>query len=77
MGFPREHWSRISSTNPIERINREIRRRTRVVGIFPSIAAALRLIGMILFEQTEDWHAGKRYMSRESMALIYAKTPAG
>jgi hypothetical protein len=46
MAFPREHWSRISSTNPIERINREIRRRTRVIGIFPSAASALRLIGI-------------------------------
>jgi len=73
MAFPREHWSRISSTNPIERINREIRRRTRVVGIFPSIASALRLIGMILLEQTEDWHAGKRYMSQTSMAQLYDK----
>jgi putative transposase len=77
MAFPREHWSRISSTNPIERINREIRRRTRVIGIFPSIASALRLIGMILLEQTEDWHAGKRYMSEESMAQLYAKDAAG
>jgi putative transposase len=77
MAFPREHWSRISSTNPIERINREIRRRTRVIGIFPSIASALRLIGMILLEQTEDWHASKRYMSEDSMAQLYAKEAAG
>src|SRR6266700_7551110 len=60
MAFPPAHWSRISSTNPIERINEEIRRRTRVVGVFPSVASALRLIGMILLEQTEDWHADKR-----------------
>jgi putative transposase len=72
MAFPREHWSRISSTNPIERINREIRRRTRVIGIFPSVASALRLIGMLLLEQTEDWHAGKRYMSEPSMSQLYA-----
>lgn len=74
MAFPREHWSRISSTNPIERINREIRRRTRVIGIFPSIDSALRLIGMILLEQTDDWYAGKRYMSEASMAQLYAKS---
>jgi putative transposase len=73
MAFPREHWSRVSSTNPIERINREIRRRTRVVGIFPSVASALRLIGMLLLEQTEDWHAGKRYMSEASMDELYAR----
>ena len=71
MAFPPAHWSRISSTNPIERINEEIRRRTRVVGVFPSVASALRLIGMILLEQTEDWHADKRYMSEESMAQLY------
>jgi putative transposase len=71
MAFPSAHWSRISSTNQIERINREIRRRTRVIGVFPNVAAALRLIGMILLEQTEDWHTDKRYMSEESMAQLY------
>lgn len=71
MAFPCEHWSRISSTNPIERINREIRRRTRVIGVFPSVESALRLIGMILLEQTEDWHVEKRYMSEESMGQLY------
>jgi putative transposase len=78
MAFPREHWSRISSTNQIERINREIRRRTRVIGIFPNIASALRLISMILLEQTEDWHTDKRYMSEESMAQLYmSDLPSG
>jgi putative transposase len=76
MTFPREHWSRTSSTNPIERINREIRRRTRVVGVFRSVASAMRLIGMILLEQTDDWLAGKRYMSEESMQLLYAHEAA-
>jgi putative transposase len=71
MAFPSEHWSRISSTNPIERINKEIRRRTKVIGVFPNVASVLRLIGMILLEQTEDWHADKRYMSEESMAQLY------
>jgi len=77
MAFPREHWSRISSTNQIERINKEIRRRTRVIGIFPNIASALRLISMILLEQTEDWHTDKRYMSEESMAQLYMSDPSG
>lgn len=77
MGFPREHWSRISSTNQIERINKEIRRRTRVIGIFPNIASALRLISMILLEQTEDWHTDKRYMSEESMTQLYMSDPSG
>jgi putative transposase len=76
MAFPREHWSRISSTNPIERINKEIRRRTRVIGVFPNVDSALRLIGMILLEQTEDWAADKRYMSTESMLQLYEDTPA-
>ena len=71
MAFPSAHWSRISSTNQIERINREIRRRTKVIGVFPNVASTLRLIGMILLEQTEDWHADKRYMSEESMAQLY------
>jgi len=71
MAFPSAHWSRISSTNQIERINKEIRRRTRVIGVFPNVASALRLIGMILLEQTEDWHTDKRYMSEESMAQLY------
>lgn len=71
MAFPSAHWSRISSTNQIERINREIRRRTKVIGVFPNVASVLRLIGMILLEQTEDWHAEKRYMSEESMAQLY------
>jgi putative transposase len=74
MAFPREHWSRISSTNPIERINREIRRRTRSIGIFPNVASALRLIGMILLEQTEEWQIGKRYMSEASMTQLAAST---
>jgi putative transposase len=71
MAFPSAHWSRISSTNQIERINKEIRRRTRVIGVFPNVASALRLISMILLEQTEDWHTDKRYMSEESMAQLY------
>jgi transposase-like protein len=70
LDFPEEHWRKISSTNPIERLNREIRRRTRSIGVFPNIASALRLIGAILLEQTEEWGTGHRYMSPESMQLI-------
>lgn len=77
MAFPREHWSRISSTNPIERINKEIRRRTRAIGIFPNVPSALRLISMILLEQTEDWHTEKRYMSEESITQLYMNDPSG
>jgi len=53
--YPQPHRSRISSTNPLERLNLEIRRRTRVVGIFPHAGACLRLIGMLLVEKNEDW----------------------
>jgi transposase-like protein len=53
--YPQPHRTRISSTNPLERLNLEIRRRTRVVGIFPHAAACLRLIGMLLVEKNEDW----------------------
>ena len=72
LDFPEVHWRKICTTNPIERINREIRRRTKVVGIFPNVDSALRLIGMILLEQTEDWQTEKRYMSPESLAALYA-----
>jgi transposase-like protein len=70
LDFPAEHAVKISSTNPIERINREIRRRTRVVGVFPSIASAIRLIGMVLLEQTEEWESQRGYMSESSMKQI-------
>jgi putative transposase len=53
--YPAAHRTRISSTNPLERLNQEIRRRTRVVGIFPHRGACLRLIGMLLIETHEDW----------------------
>jgi putative transposase len=74
LDFPSEHAAKISSSNPIERINREIRRRTRVVGVFPSVASAMRLIGMVLLEQTSDWEAQRGYMSVESMKQIELMT---
>lgn len=70
LDFPAEHAAKISSTNPIERINREIRRRTRAVGVFPSVASAIRLIGMVLIEQTEEWETQRGYMSADSMQQI-------
>jgi transposase-like protein len=73
-GFPTEHWSKLRSTNPLERVNREIGRRSDVVGIFPNDAALLRLAGMLLVEQNDEWLVGRRYLSETSMALVLANT---
>jgi putative transposase len=67
----RDHWRKIWSTNLLERVNEEIKRRTRVVGIFPNDGAITRLVGAVLLEQHEHWHLeGRRMVSAESMAAI-------
>ena len=65
--FPKAHWPQIASTNPLERLNAEIKRRTNVVGIFPNEAAIVRLIGAILLEQNDEWSVQRRYMPLETM----------
>jgi transposase-like protein len=68
--FPREHWPQIASTNPLERLNGEIKRRSDVVGIFPNDRAVLRLVGALMLEQNDEWAVSRRYMSLESLAAL-------
>lgn len=65
--FPREHWPQLASTNPLERLNGEVKRRTNVVGIFPNAAAVVRLVGAILLEQNDEWAVARRYMTLETI----------
>lgn len=73
MAFPKEHWSKLRSTNPLERVNREIGRRSDVVGIYPNDAALVRLAGSLLIEQNDEWLVGRRYLSEESIQAVLAR----
>ena len=78
MHFPKEHRRRLHSTNTVERLHMEIKRRTRVIGIFPNRASLMRMVGTLLQEQDDEWQiAERRYFSIESMSKIDAELEGG
>jgi putative transposase len=70
--FPAGHWRKLRSTNPLERFNKEVGRRTDVVGIFPDDQSLVRLAGMLCIEQNDEWLVGRAYLSAESISLVLA-----
>jgi putative transposase len=69
-GFPAQHRAKLHSTNPLERLNKEVKRRADVVGIFPGEASIVRLIGAVLLEANDEWQLRHRYMQVEAMAEL-------
>jgi putative transposase len=69
-GFPSDHWTKLRSTNPLERVNREIGRRTDVVGIFPNDRSLIRLAASVVIEQNDEWLVGRRYLSAHSLETV-------
>ena len=76
MTFPKAHRTKIHSTNPLERLNAEIKRRTKVMGIFPIEAAIVRLVGALLLEQNDEWQLNRRYMQLEGLRSLAGNSPA-
>jgi transposase-like protein len=70
MTFPKDHWAQIASTNPLERVNKEIKRRADVIGIFPNDAAVIRLVGALMLEQNDEWAVSRRYMTLETLGSV-------
>lgn len=70
MDFPKEHWAQIASTNPLERVNKEVKRRSDVIGIFPNDESVIRLVGALMIETNDEWTVSRRYMALESLARI-------
>jgi len=75
--FPSEHWRQLYSTNPLERLNKELKRRSAVVGIFPTRPSVIRLLGALLAEQNDEWIVARHYFSEASMNRIDKAEPAG
>jgi putative transposase len=76
LDFPEPHRSKLHSTNPLERLNKEVKRRADVVGIFPNEAAIIRLIGAVLLEQNDEWQLQQRYLQVDAMAELLAAAGA-